>query len=245
MLVIAVTLTGFVGLLLLMVAKWRQTHAPKGTFAGGFHQSSGSKLRLPPSEFFNHPASLQLIESAIRGDRASVQSAKAAGANVNLRGKQGVTPLILTLLNFSLPGFKLMLEAGADPNVHAENGDTAVMLAAIMPDVSYLQSALRYGGKLDDRDSHGRSPLMLSASHARSENAQMLITSGADVNATDPRGDSPLIHAMQASRPQQAIVQLLLERSARVETTNLAGLTARDYASAFDDPKLLAWFNHP
>ncbi len=243
-LVVVIVLAGCISLFILLLAKSR-SHTKDETFTGYFKKNSNSQLRCPPVEFFDDLLTQQLVHNAIVGDRAGVQSTKAAGANVNKHGKQGVTPLIVTLLNFSWQGFDLLLNAGADPNLHADNGDSAITVAAIMPDSSYLQSALKHGGRVDDPDSHGRTPLMLAAARARGENVRLLLEFGANVHARDGRGNFPLIFAMQSPQPDQATVKLLIGHGARVADVNPAGLTARDYAAAFENPTLLKWLSKP
>jgi len=200
----------------------------------------GDAPRAPqPAAVFSNETVVQLTEAALRGDERGIAAALARDANVNAAGRDGLTPLLVTLLNFRLGGFAGLLQHGADPNRPASNGESAMSIAAILPDGAYLKLALKNGGNLDFRDSRQRTPLILAIQRRRVENVRLLLESGADFNVADARGDTPLMHAFQGLTPDVAIVRALLERGARSDVPNPAGFTAKDYAATFRDPALL------
>lgn len=201
--------------------------------------SPAQAARHPSGEFFENALTAQMVDAALRGDTAEVRAAVRRGADPNARGRDGVTPLHVALLNLNQPAFVALLEVGADPNVPAANGDCAVTLAALFPDRAYLAAALKHRGNPDALDARQRTPLMLAAAAARPENVRLLLGAHAGANLSDARGDTPLIFAFQAAAPNREIVRTLLDAGARAEATNRAGLSARDYAATHDDPSLV------
>ena len=207
--------------------------------AAGSARASAA-FRLPPSDVFTDAETAQLTGAALRGDERGMDAALARGAAIEASGRDGLTPLLVTLLNFDPAAFAALLRRGANPNRAAANGESAITVAAIMPDRAYLEAVLRHGGHPDTRDARQRTPLILAIQRRRADNVRLLLESHADVNASDSRGDTPLMHAFQGLTPDASIIRALLERGARSDIPNPAGFTAMDYAATFRDPALLA-----
>jgi len=201
--------------------------------------ASPASFRLQPSDIFTNTETAQLAHAALMGDERGIDAALAHGASIEASGRDGLTPLLVTLLNFQPSAFAALLRRGADPNRTTANGESAITVASILPDRTYLEAVMRHGGRSDVCDSRQRTPLILAIQRRRVENVRLLLESGAAVNVADARGDTPLMHAFQGLTPDAAIVRALLERGARSDIPNPAGFTAKDYASTFRDPTLL------
>lgn len=223
---------GVAALVAAVVWFGRPEVAPSGT-------ASSDRLS---TKFFTDSHTIRLTDAALKGDSAGIAAALASGADPNARGRDGITPLHVALLNFSLTGFQALLDAGADPNIPAANGDSPMAIAALFPDSSYLGAALRHGGKPDALDARKRTPLMLAAATGRLKNVRLLIDARADPNARDWRGNTPLIYAFQATKPSLEIARALILVGARPTDANPAGLSARDYAATYEDPALMEIF---
>lgn len=213
-----------------------------GVPVGDFRVGGGDSWAPRPDVVFSDRLVVRLSEAAISGDAAGVREAIAAGASVNTRGRDGLTPLHLALLHFQPAGFEALLANGANPNIPADNGDSIMSLAAVMPETIWLESALAHGGQVEIRDRRDRTPLMLAASRGRTGNVRLLLSSQADANARDDHGDTALIHTFQALAPKGEIAHALLESGGRPDESDLAGFSARDYAASYGDPTLLAVF---
>jgi ankyrin repeat protein len=170
-------------------------------------------------------------------------AAKQRGASVNMRGKEGLTPLHLALLHVSFGGFTALLENGADPNIVADNGVAVMSLVPALAESKWLEAALRAGGDVEKRDDRRQTPLMLAASRGRVENVQLLLANGADVNARDERQSGALEHTFHAIKPSATIAELLIAGGAAFDRPDDAGFTARDYAKTYRDPTLMAVFD--
>ena len=85
-----------------------------------------------------------LINAAIRGDAAAVQALLAKGAEVNAKGNDGWTALILASQEGHLHVVQALLAKGADVNAKADNGATALMVAK---DVEVRASLEQAGAK--------------------------------------------------------------------------------------------------
>jgi ankyrin repeat protein len=102
---------------------------------------------------------------------------------------------------------RYLASAGADTRLAAANGTTPLM-AAIAPDRRSL--ALR-----GVRTRKGPNPAL--------EAVQVALEFGGDVNATNEKGDTALHIA--ASKGSNALVQLLVDKGARLDARNKLGQT--------------------
>ncbi|HEX8988194.1 MAG TPA: ankyrin repeat domain-containing protein [Rhodocyclaceae bacterium] len=122
-----------------------------------------------------------LITAALkRGHTVVAKIVLEAGADVNLRNRIGLTPLLVACGKTTL-GYRVIAEAliakGADMNV---------------------------------RDPLGNTPLLLAISGGMFDLAKLLIRSGANITMSSPRHGSPLDAALRATSPDAAeVVELL------------------------------------
>ncbi len=159
----------------------------------------------------------------------------AAGANVNERGKDNMTPLLWAYPDDKPDRFKALLEAGADPNVLVESdfntrqsihpGMAVTHMAAKTNFKEYFDLVFDHGGdpNLVDRGITGLgndTPLFLAIRAAgagdRRERVQKLIDKGVDLNHKNGSGFTPPMEAV-AFLSQYDIALLLLQNGADPE----------------------------
>jgi len=158
-----------------------------------------------------------------------------------IRGRGGITLAHLALMQKDAAAFATLLAAGVDKQAAADNGLSALMAAAMLPDAHFLQAALIGGARLEQQDRLGRTALHLAVLQRQAANVRLLLEAGANPNQPDARGCTPWLVAFQGRRPDREITVLLRKHGASNENKDQSGLTAKDYAAAFDDPALLSW----
>ncbi len=122
------------------------------------------------------------------------------GADPNLSGKGGNTPLIEAISPLSLNGksdslARFLLKSGAEVNTRGEYGETALMLAAQANSVALAEELLKRGANPNIRDRRGETALMRAARGGFPDMARLLLSSGADKKLTNPKGESALDYA--------------------------------------------------
>ena len=120
----------------------------------------------------------------------------------------GQTPFIRAALSGDIEVMRLLLAHGADPNIATREGTTALMAAAGMnwvPGQTYTRSESNYV-----------------------EAVKLCLESGADVNATNSL-KLAAIHAA-ANRGWTSIIQILADRGANLEVTDIADRTPMTFA---------------
>lgn len=110
-------------------------------------------------------------------------------------------------------------------------GDGALHIVVRRGDDTYMRFLLQKGADPNIRDARGDTPLLLAVNGGFGELVDHLIAFSANVNLGNTSGETPLIRAVQ--KRDLAMVRLLLTAGANPDQTDrVAGLSARDYASA-------------
>src|SRR5215471_13824001 len=78
-----------------------------------FHENFGWKAE----DYFTDPQVIALCKAIQANDLTEMDRLITAGANVNAKGKDNMTPLLWAFPDNKLDRFKKLLEHGADPNV--------------------------------------------------------------------------------------------------------------------------------
>ena len=158
------------------------------------------------------------LERAIEADDpAAVDAAITAGANPNVRGAHGVTPLEFAVGTFRKRAAQALVRHRADPNLKDAEGDSAVTLAvaAYARDPSLLDLVLDAGGDPNTRRSDG-SPVIVRFGNDRDLAAlTMLHARGADIDAVD---DGQPLLVSYATSEDWDVVWHLIELGARLDT---------------------------
>jgi ankyrin repeat protein len=157
---------------------------------------------------------------------SSCTAAPRAGASVEARGVNAVTPLICAAGSNSPETVELLLDAGADVNICSKQGTSALMYAAMNGRPECAKLLLAKGADATLRSGLGRTALHFAASgpsgkedvaHAGDYPAVaslLLAANGAEVDAQDADGWTPLYCA--AAVGQTEMLKLLRQHGADV-----------------------------
>lgn len=143
------------------------------------------------------------------------------GADVNLKDREGLTPLMLVK---DIETADFLLDHGAGLEARDLLGNTALWFAAASGSSELLQLYLKAGANVLSRNNEGRTALM----NSKSDLAEILIKAGADVNAADMEGLTALMIA--AGEDDSEMVGLLLRYNGAVTPHDKDGNTALHHA---------------
>ena len=200
----------------------------------------------------------RLIEAVDSDSYDGVRAAVANGADINLRGAHGETPLIKAILCDDPRIFRFLLESGADVNISTLNGYSPLTFACLQNNFEYVRSLLSYPVDLSAKTEEGWTPLLVASTNSSVfyDNmdhpffkklieivykyskyhpdynpvriANLLLKSGADPNQSNMFGTTPLMAA--ASMANYEIVRLLIDQKTAVDLRDTEGKTALMYA---------------
>ncbi|MBU2760030.1 ankyrin repeat domain-containing protein [Acidithiobacillus sulfurivorans] len=137
---------------------------------------------MTAQDVFSNAKAAALANAACKGDASEIVHLVHSGADVNYRGKGGISPLIWAMSCHNYNGMRALLKHGANPNQPMEDDQGPVWLAAGGSDPKILPILLKYGGNPNDVH-HGRSSALENAiMFQRTANMKLLVQHGANVN---------------------------------------------------------------
>ncbi|EHD20420.1 MULTISPECIES: ankyrin repeat domain-containing protein [Brenneria] len=191
-------------------------------------QAGGRSMQA--SELFEPPMAA-LLQSIRNGDEAAAQRQLSQGLDLNIQGKEGITPLLwLVYETQNKKAVRLALKLGANPNYKDGSGDSIVNRVSGVRDPDWLRIVLDAGG---DPNSIGRldQPAIFSAiNEERWSDIKLLVERGADVNLEDGQKRNSAHYA--AYLDLYDIVYWLIEQGA---DTTIRDRTGSDLAFSVED----------
>ncbi len=165
------------------------------------------------------------------------------GANVNLAGMSGETPLMCSAQNGDAPTVEILLSASQAPNINAQDriGKTALMYASEKGHIDIVNTFLNREENAADvniKNNFGLSALMLASRNGCLNVVKALLPKRANINDVDGAGNTALIHA--AISDNLEIMETLIKNNADVNAVNKSEKTALEIAYANNNPKMRA-----
>lgn len=139
-----------------------------------------------------------LFRAVIDGNTGAVRRALQAGARVDVRNRNGQTPLEVSLnCPYNTAVMQMLVEADSNIFIRSEGNNTPLHYAADLGDLEMAQALLARQADVNAVGRNGHTPLHLAV-HGRSCKASIvkqLLEYGADVNARASWGHTPLHYA--------------------------------------------------
>ncbi len=195
------------------------------------------------------------------GNLVQVRKLLAAGLNIEVRDRQGHSPLMKAVVHGNPELVRILVQHGARVNVSDELGDTplvwaaskdqlevvrilldhgadpdrgiftAMMWAALHGNLEMVVLLLQSGGDPDLRSREGWSALMWASEKGHSSVVEHLLTSGVSINAQNREGYTALMLAVRRGR--ESVAKILLKYGADRSISGLDRKTALDLARQF------------
>ena len=137
----------------------------------------------------------QLVRATVDGDPMRVQQLLTARANIEHKGVDGCTPLILAACFGHEEVVRLLLAAGARIDAASQSHSTAILEAAEEGHERIVRMLLDAGAYTEAAFKHGFTPLIVTARAGREGCARLLLEAGANREARDRHGKTALDHA--------------------------------------------------
>jgi ankyrin repeat protein len=163
------------------------------------------------------------------------------GADVNVRGDENRTSLLVACVDGILAIVQWLLNHGADVNAQSNTPCTPINSAVGWGHLQVARMLIEFNADIDVWTSFGRGPLHLAAGgHDTSDRVgimQLLLDHGANPNARDNDGRTPLHHSSRWNEGGHGTVEgtcLLLEYGAIIDSEDNEGRTPLQLALEHD-----------
>ena len=155
-----------------------------------------------------------------------MQKLLSYGANVNGRGHDGNTALVIAVQRKDKCCVEALIKAGADPNIMNESSLTALTLA-IRNGFDFTDELIRAGADVDLADKSGNTPIICAAFYGQIGMVKKLIESGCDVNHCGSEFTAVMAAAIKGHTD---CVKKLIRAGADLNMQNKIGRTALMFA---------------
>ncbi|XP_071085554.1 ankyrin repeat domain-containing protein 29-like [Haliotis cracherodii] len=185
-------------------------------------------------------ADSDLCDASKAGNLASVKRILAAGrADVNCRGRVGMTPLMWAARCGRRDVVELLISEGADVSLVNEYGNSTLHCACLLEDLEMLKFVLSHTmADMNIRGEESRTPMMWAALKGHRKVVDFLVSEGALVSPVDDGGNN-ILHCACQGGDVETVKFVLSLNVVDIDVKNMKGQTAADVAKLWGRPEVV------
>lgn len=177
-----------------------------------------------------------LFEAIEQNEVDVVKKMAREGVDLDVKNKDGYTPLFLAVKNNNYEISKLLISNGADISTLQKDGRSILIEASDEEDHRLARLLVKHGAEINHVSRKRGTALHEAIRAGNFDVAEQLVKSGADLRLKDDDGRTPLMYAVD--KEQFPIVQLLVEAGANVDESNRDGWTVLMEATRAKSPEI-------
>lgn len=161
---------------------------------------------------------------------------------LELRDKQGRTPLMLATQTNKIKVAETLIKAGADVNAKDGMQDTPYLLAGAQGYNEILELTLAHGANIKDTNRYGGTAIIPAAEKGHLETVKILLNAGLDPNQINNLGWTALMEAVilgNSSARYVEIVKTLIDGGADPNIPDKRGTTPLTHAKNRNDKAMI------
>ncbi|EJR46502.1 hypothetical protein IIM_04640 [Bacillus cereus VD107] len=176
----------------------------------------------------------QLLLSATLGDTETAMKLIKDGANINVEGDNGETPVLAATYQNHVETAKALIDAGADIEIQDEKQSNPFLYASREGYKDIVKLLINAGANTKETTRSGGTALTSASERGHVEVVKELLEhTDIDVNYKNNRGGTALLEAIvlgNGSENHKKVIQMLIEHGADVNMANSEGTTPLQYA---------------
>ncbi|MGN4426066.1 ankyrin repeat domain-containing protein [Bacillus cereus group sp. MYBK30-1] len=176
----------------------------------------------------------QLLLSATLGDTETAMKLIKDGANINVEGDNGETPVLAATYQNHVETAKALIDAGADIEIQDEKQSNPFLYASREGYKDIVKLLINAGVNTKETTRSGGTALTSASERGHVEVVKELLEhTDIDVNYKNNRGGTALLEAIvlgNGSENHKKVIQMLIEHGADVNMANSEGTTPLQYA---------------
>ncbi|KFN01788.1 ankyrin repeat family protein [Bacillus clarus] len=176
----------------------------------------------------------QLLLSATLGDTETAMKLIKDGANINVEGDKGETPLLAATYQNHVETVKALISAGADIEIQDDKQNSPLLYASKEGYTDIVKLLIDAGTNTKETTRSGGTALIPAAERGHVEVVKELLErTDIDVNYKNDRGWTALLEAIalgNGSDNHKKVIQLLIDHGADVNMADREGTTPLQHA---------------
>jgi len=152
------------------------------------------------------------LNAAAAGYKETTALFLKAGMEVNAKGTNGETAIMLAAVNKNIELLKFLVKKTANINAQNNEGYTALMFVSSQGDVEFAEFLIAKGAEMNTQNNNGETALMLSVLHAHIGMTKMLIEKGADVHVRNKKGNRAIEYAFLNSQTKEILRKAMAKK---------------------------------
>ncbi|MGE7858678.1 MULTISPECIES: ankyrin repeat domain-containing protein [Bacillus] len=176
----------------------------------------------------------QLLLSATLGDTETAMKLIQDGANINIEGDNGETPILAATYQNHVETVKALIDAGANIEVKDEKKSNPFLYASREGYTDIVKLLIAAGVNTKETTRSGGTALISASERGHVEVVKELLEhTDIDVNYKNDRGGTALLEAIvlgNGSESHKKVIQMLIEHGADVNMANKENITPLQYA---------------
>ena len=176
----------------------------------------------------------QLLLSATLGDTETAMKLIKDGANINVVGDQGETPIMAATYHNHVDTVKALIDAGADIELQDKKQNNPFLYASKEGYIDIVKLTIDAGTNIKETNHSGNTALIAAAERGHVEVVKELLNrTQIDVNYKNDHGGTALLETIvlgNGSENHKQVVQLLIDHGADVNMANREGIAPLQHA---------------
>lgn len=173
------------------------------------------------TNFIYAAKSTSILDVIALNNEEYVSQLLRSGANIDIKSRDGYTPLMISIKSSQVKMAKFLIKNGANINSVSKSGITALMLAIIGNKPQLAMDLIKRDSNVNTVSKNGITPLTLSIyKNLSTDFLDFLISKGATVNYQTEDGWSPIMLALHKNIRKASIALLLDKKAILNDTTN-------------------------